>query len=249
MHIFLAPHYDDAVYSAAGTMARLAGCTRVLVYTVMGGDLPQPLPDTPIVRDLHKRWALGDDPVVLRRAEEVEALVHIGAEGLSGVLPDCVYRTADGHALYPTEESIFSAPAPKDPALTYLADHTLPYTESGVLYAPLAVGGHVDHLIVRDWALRWMNSDWQLCFYTDYPYMRDEAAVAHACETLGIALEPVLQPYGEIEMQARLRAMAAYASQVSTFWSDTACMAAEVRQMFASSDGYAERFWRPVISA
>jgi len=57
MHLFLSPHLDDAVYSCGGTIHQLTSQgTPVQILTFMAGDPPTPLPDTPITRDLHRRW-------------------------------------------------------------------------------------------------------------------------------------------------------------------------------------------------
>jgi hypothetical protein len=56
-----------------------------------------------------------------------------------------------------------------------------------------------------------------------------------------------MQPYenrlSEAAMQAKIAAMAAYASQITTFWEKEAAIDAEVRQSFAHPQGYAELSW------
>src|SRR5690349_4048271 len=97
MHLFLSPHYDDAVLSCGGLIHKLVGeGQRVVVRTVMGGaPSPQELPDTAIIRSLHERWAAGENPVEVRIKEDEAAVASLGASAEHMVYwMDCVYRVS-----------------------------------------------------------------------------------------------------------------------------------------------------------
>ncbi len=69
MHLFLSPHPDDAVLSCGGLIHQLTQKGEpVTILTVMAGDPPDPLPDTPLVRELHQRRSSRQNPCTSTRA-------------------------------------------------------------------------------------------------------------------------------------------------------------------------------------
>lgn len=260
MHLFLSPHYDDAVYSCGGRIAQLtrAGQT-ARVYTVMGAQPPEKLPDTPLIHELHARWKAGDDPVRARR-EEDETAVYVldGQVGYNNAIPDCIYRTAfGGRALYPDEASIFGAVNPDDPAIVALElklanasalwqeirfdenDNPLFVPQDPALitlYAPLGVGNHVDHQIVRDWAfkLRQTYPALTLMLYEDFPYIRQPQDIAPTIKSIPFLLKPITHPLDEAAVQIKIEAVAAYRSQLDSFWADEQALADDVRDTLTS---------------
>lgn len=253
-HLFLSPHFDDAVYSCGGLIHQLTRAgQRAHVITLMAGEPLGPPPDTPILRDLAARWSLHGNPVAARAAEDRAALDRLGATYTHLGIPDCIYRTADNVALYPTEAALWDHVHPDDDAAAHLNSLTDMITPSvgaatTTVYAPLAVGGHVDHLIVNRWAVRLArsNAHLRLRFYTDFPYLRQADAVQAALDRVGVALRPDDVPLADADLTARIHAMRAYTSQISTFWQDSAAMAADVRRSLQRDDGsVVERYWHP----
>ncbi len=247
MHLFLSPHYDDAIYSCGGRIAQLtdAGET-VQILTLMAGIPHLPLPDTPIVQDNHQRWQAGENPVHQRREEDQAAARLVGASVQYAELLDCIYRTADGAALYATEESLWGGVHPDDPAIPQLRAIPLP---AGItaLYAPLGVGDHVDHLLVRDWALEIVaqKPTFPVIFYEEFPYMRDPAAVAKAIKQIPVSLAMQTVSLPEDRMQRKIAGMKAYRSQIRSFWENESAVALEVRRTFTQPSGeYGERVYR-----
>jgi LmbE family N-acetylglucosaminyl deacetylase len=246
MHLFLSPHLDDAALSCGGTIYTLAQSgADVTMLTLMSADPPEPLPDTPIVRDLHARWAAGEQPAAARRREDARAAAILGARARWAALPDCVYRVGpDGAALYPSEESLWGAIHPADPAPAALRALTLPPAHT--VYAPLGIGAHVDHLIVRAWALTLAGPGTALVFYADYPYARSGAAVAEALTAFAPgALTPQVRPLTSPAVRARLAAVSSYDSQRSTFWPGRALLERDLLRAMLDAGGGApaERFW------
>ncbi|MFZ4816689.1 MAG: PIG-L deacetylase family protein [Phototrophicaceae bacterium] len=230
MLLFLSPHYDDAIYSCGGAIYhRVKGGESVCILTVMGGE-PMRLPSTPLVAELHARWDAGKSPVIVRRAEDAVAAVLLGATADYWQLPDCIYRTdADGNALYPTGDHLWNTIHPNDPALAWLRQQPLP---NGIteIYAPLGVGGHVDHLIVRAWALelaaRFNISLW---LYEEYPYRTQLEKRKLAYEQVAkLALNPVRFQLTDAGVRAKIEGVKAYRSQVSTFWADVPSLERDV---------------------
>jgi LmbE family N-acetylglucosaminyl deacetylase len=239
--LILSPHYDDAAYSCGGTIYQLSQQgIDVTMLTVMAGQPSFPLPDTPIVKMLHERWELNDEVVELRHQEDAAAAKILGAKTRYLDIPDCIYRLHEGQSLYPTLDSLWGAVHPQDPAHAVLAQQNL--GDVSLIYAPLGVGRHIDHQLVRDWALKLQASGYELRFYQDYPYLRKrediDAALSHFGEMQ--AYETILS---EAAMQAKIASMAAYASQITTFWENETEIDAEVRESFSHPQGYAEISW------
>jgi LmbE family N-acetylglucosaminyl deacetylase len=233
------------VLSCGGLIHRLtqSGQT-VRILTVMGGDIPAALPDTPIVRDLHRRWQAGYDPVAVRRQEDRCAAETLNAQADHMPYPDCVYRVgANKRPLYPSEESLFGDVHPDDPLRRVSLAESLP-GELAALYVPLGVGHHVDHQIVRDWGLSLTSTSFVLKLYAEYPYSREKMAVDRAYQFFsrrGQSLTSEVVELSEQDVQAKIRGIACYRSQISTFWDGVSEMEQAVRRFMTEIGGmYAE---------
>jgi LmbE family N-acetylglucosaminyl deacetylase len=251
--ICLSPHLDDVVLSCGGMIHALAQRgARVLVATFFAGSPPDDA-ITPFALELKERWGNAEDPVAVRREEDQAAVRAIGAEALHLPYLDCVYRQdASGQvAYYPTVEHIFADvhPAEADLPQRLLADleARLPHTAHATVYAPLTAGHHVDHILVLRMALAMLKRGHKVLFYEDYPYAGNakvvEAALApwpgHCWKRQTIFL-------GEADLRAKGRAVACYASQISTFWQNTQEMEEALRaQALAVGHGqYGENLWQ-----
>ena len=254
MHFFLSPHLDDAVFSCGGTIHQLttAGET-VHIRTVMSGDSPKPLPDTPIVRELHNRWNVGVAPMIVRRQEDIDAAAILGAQVEHMDIPDCVYRTdAKGKPLYPEESSLWKDVHPQDPALQRLGGFRLPSAVTH-LYIPLGVGAHVDHLVVREigialYRLLWVTGNKvKIRFYVEYPYHEQENALQTALDdmTIDMKLFPSEVYLDYQNIAAKVEAVKTYKSQISTFWEDEVVLEKRVRTaLTAHSAQPAEHYYK-----
>jgi len=241
-YLFLSPHYDDAIYSCGGTIYELTQEGHdVEILTLMAGVPDLPVPDTPVLKDNHQRWDIGDNPVVIRRKEDEQAASILGAKTRYFDLPDCIYRVADGEALYPTEESLWENVHPDDPAIAAL--QSLSIENVDMIYAPMGVGLHVDHLIVRNraWELA-QSGAFPVQFYVEYPYLRSRQAVEDAFEYFPAGLTSVKRSFSEIAMQHKIKAMSAYRSQIRSFWADESEIEAEVRQTFTVEGQFIEEY-------
>ena len=254
-HLVLSPHFDDAALSCGGTIHQLvASGETVDVRTVMAG-IPNQLPDTAFVHELHSRWQEDTNPVQMRVQEDDAALQKLGAKAsrMANWL-DCVYRISrTGEVLYPDENSIFGDINPKDSTAKLLPTIVLnAYEIPRFIYAPLGAGHHVDHQIVRDWAITLKQYyPWvALKFYEEYPYTEQSEAVDRALTffqqtypTLHFKLEIV--SLTEADIQGKLDAIACYKSQISSFWTDDQHMESTTRQSLikAGNGTPGERYW------
>jgi LmbE family N-acetylglucosaminyl deacetylase len=240
--IFLSPHLDDAVLSCGGTIHRFVQAGKpVLVVSVMAGDPPQGDLST-FAKSLHARWQLPDNTVAMRRAEDIEALVDLGADWLHWPIPDCIYRQNDasGEFLYASENAIFgSIDSYEKDLIGTLSRYldALPHFDS--VFVPLAAGEHVDHRITRLAAERWFGPA-SIVYYEEYPYSQSENQLATALGDLGEWCLQIVNLTQE-DIEARIGAISRYRSQLSTFFDDLADMAFQVRGYNRVVGG--ERFW------
>ena len=244
-HIYISPHLDDVVYSCGGRIwQQVQAGERPLVVTVFAATPSPDAPLSPFAQGLHARWGHPDDAAVTRQAEDVAALACLGAAALHWPYTDCIYRqTPDGRFPYDSEESLWAKIHREEYGLVAELHErlaALPLAAGGTLYAPLGLGHHVDHRIVR-WAAAGLPC--HVAYYEDFPYAEDaqelEAALA------GGASQAELTTLSEAALQAKIAAVACYESQISTFWSGLEEMAARVRA-FAEGIGAgqpAERYW------
>jgi LmbE family N-acetylglucosaminyl deacetylase len=256
-HIFLSPHLDDAVFSCAGTIATLvAAGDRVVVVTVTAGSTgTKRLPES--ARSLHETWGLSGDVVARRREEDRVAASILGFEPVHLDFLDAIYRTnARGRFLYPTRDSLFPSGRWRNEralvhALAGRIDGIVRRHVGSILYAPLALGNHVDHQLVRQ-AVR--AAGLAPVWYEDFPYLGSEpslasgdawAAIRHVARLVGsrsAGLIPVVVPFDPV---LRVRAMAAYRSQLGSVFGSREEMGDDVRKLFPRTAGGqpAERLW------
>jgi len=257
MHLFISPHLDDAPLSCGGLIHQLTQRGEaVTMLTVMAGDAPSPLPQSELIDLIHTRWGVGDNPPIARRQEDECAAQVLGAAIVHEKRQDCIYRVSrDGAALYPTGAAIFADILPDDP-LDLREYAPFQTSQTVTLYLPLAVGNHVDHQLVHRWAWGILSVREQYSslesvkFYEDYPYIswetgetqRERQVKALSAE---FSVKAEIVTLSEADTEAKLRAIACYTSQISSFYTDFPTLEQNVRQtMLRTGDGvYAERYW------
>lgn len=237
--IYLSPHLDDAALSCGGQIfARTAVGQSVLVVTVMAGDAPPGL-SSPIIDELHGRWQVPNEVVAVRREEDRAACRVLGADWLHWPALDCVYRMdpETGEPLYPTWEAVIGGVHPVDAVLVAEVAGLLEELPGyGRLLTPMGIGNHADHLVVRQAAQQAGGE--KLAFYEDYPYAAAQSLAGNDNEW---RLRVV--PLTPAALQARFEAIAAYKSQLSTFFQDRADLEQQVEDFVKRAGG--ERIWYP----
>lgn len=219
MHcIYLSPHLDDAILSCGGMIwEQTQREDHVEIWTVCAGDPPKGYPLADVARNLHTRWGTGNEAVKIRRGEDAEACRRVGASCRHLDTPDAIYRwnTEKGIPLVQVEDDIFQRlPAWETRRVRSLAQEIKDLLPPGSnLIVPLAMGGHVDHQLTRAVA---EAMDCPIWFFADYPYIVDFKLDVK--DFLPLSAQKMDQPVSSEGLNAWIHAIAAYQSQLSTFW-------------------------------
>ena len=241
MHLFLSPHLDDIVLSCGGMIYELLKQGEsVETMTYFAGDAPHPLPNSPLIDNIHARWGLGDNPFQERREEDKRAFRALGnVKPHFGDWQDCIYRLGKSkQSLYVTDDHIFGTIHPEDPLSSVEIDLKLWQDKLTYLYIPLSAGNHVDHQLLRQKANQWLNkssSTVAVFWYEEYPYSSEagEVNVSHsgkeerlsgatavqtALSTLPFEVVSQVYSVSESALQAKIGAIKCHYSQMNTFW-------------------------------
>lgn len=247
--IYLSPHLDDAALSCGGRIYQSTsrGDT-VLVVTLMAGE-PDATSQSAFVRYLHEEWGLtGPEATAARRAEDVAACTRLGAAHDHWSFLDAIYRLdpQTGAPLYTSDADIFgNVAAVESDLISTLASRMANLPPAATVFAPLTVGRHVDHQLVRQAAERVWGE--QLVYYEDYPYVqRTPEALSRLLlprhgwreETVALSADA---------FSARLEAIATYRTQLKVLFESREAMTRNLAAQVAATGG--ERYWRRVSGA
>lgn len=239
--LYLSPHLDDVTLSCGAQIYDLTQAGKdVLIVTVMAGDPPKNI--SGYAQSLHERWELLAEAGAARRAEDMVACRILGADARHWPVPDCIYRTdpKSGQPLYLSDDDIFGDVHRAELMLVQsVTDRIATMPTADRILAPLTIGHHVDHLLVRGAAE--IIHDERLLYYEDYPYAQERAKRERALVANPKVLTPTVIPVSEDARRAKIEAILAYKSQLSTFWTDNADLE---RQVFGYMDEVGgERLW------
>jgi LmbE family N-acetylglucosaminyl deacetylase len=243
-HLYLSPHLDDAVLSCGGRISRDARAGALVeLLTVFAGDEPASSA-SPLVDRVFGFWELEPGRVMAgRRAEDLAACDRLGARVVWWDELEAIHRRAPagGEPLYDDLERLYGPiAAEEEPLVAALAARFAALPAADRIVAPLGVGGHVDHRIVRAAAERAFGD--RLEFYEEFPYviwkwlaLRRARGPRRRWTADVTALPPA-------DVDARIGAIGCYASQVKPMFRDDRRMAAAVRRHVRRAGG--ERVWR-----
>jgi len=108
-----------------------------------------------------------DDLERRRTCEDKDAMNRLGVSWSHLSFADVWFRR-ENERLNCTNELLLHE-ASNDRILRALTSAILSFRDSGLFVVPLGVGGHVDHLLVRE-AAEFEIEPTELCYYVDYPY-------------------------------------------------------------------------------
>ena len=232
----LSPHLDDAVFSAGAALAARADAGwRVSVATVFTANVARPQ-GFALACQLDKGLGAEVDYMALRRGEDVRACAVLGVEPIHLPLLEAPHRGYDSPA------ALFGPPRSDDPAaallVSTLADLLASHAPEEV-WAPRALGGHVDHVLVHR-AVRGALPAAELRWWTDWPYADRPAPADPEASSLA-GLEVREEPVAPSARARKADACAAYASQLGYQFGGEAAMRGRVQAMVAERFAVARR--------
>jgi len=206
------------------------------IWTICAGDPPAGELSA-FAESLHIRWDYDVYAAAARRAEDIASCKELNVAYHHFSIPDCIYRKGEKSraALYPSEESLFGEINAEDYQLVQrlIQDLSAMLPAGATLVCPLALGGHVDHKLVRAAVeslatAQASNGDaLSLWYYPDYPYAA--GMVDEPPNNIEAAWSSTSFLISEDGLVAWERSIAAHASQVSTFWSSLEDMHLDLR--------------------
>lgn len=241
--IYLSPHLDDAALSCGGLIwQQVQAGEQVQVWTVCAGELPSG-PLSVFAQVLHRRWEISHDCVVTeRRREDLLAMKILGASVHHLSIPDAIYRRhpKTNEILYRTWEDVQGGIAPGDERIIdrLAIDLANLLPEGAALIAPLTLGNHIDHLITRVAAEQLRRP---IKYFLDFPYYQEYAEVIHKLVPTGF--HQVVYPISEDGLIAWQEGIAAYSSQLSSFWNNISEMRVEIQKYAQQLGGVV--LWEP----
>lgn len=259
--IFLSPHFDDVALSCGGTVhqqCRSGAC--VLVVTLFAAPARTGEPLSPLARRMHEHMGNPADMVGTRRREDRAAMAVLGAESLWLPFEDAIYRGrgAARQWRYRNVRALFGALHAEDAALVEDIAAAMAARvgseRDATYYAPLAIGNHVDHQIARRVGEHLHAQGCTVFFYEDYPYAEpgyvqlNVGQPAYSLEAVASDARwvPHMRSLSEQDLQARIKSVQAYASQLEVVFGETTKIERRIRAYATSlpGDGPMERFWR-----
>jgi LmbE family N-acetylglucosaminyl deacetylase len=239
--IYLSPHFDDAVLSCGGLIRKQ---TRkgvpVEIWTICAGDAP-PGPLSLLAMDCHQKWGIesAEDVVAARRLENQQAADLVGAETVDFSIPDCIYRRSPtGDLLYSEEVFVPIHTFEKDLHLEISAVLGSELQPEDTVVSPLAIGGHLDHVITRRAA---EALDRPLWYYADIPYLINQPGML---VPLTEGMKEALYPISKKGLAIWQSGIAAYATQILMLFESGDKMQEAIRLYWENNHGI--RLWRKV---
>jgi LmbE family N-acetylglucosaminyl deacetylase len=167
----------------------------------------------------------------MRRSEDVAAARVLGAIAYHFDILDCIYRrSSEGDWLYP---DVLVPPHASEAALPdEIAALLRPgFKPDDIVVSPLAIGRHVDHVLVREAVERLGHP---LLYYADIPYTLNHPEIL---EQATDGLSTTFYSISNEGLCAWQEGIIAYASQISMLFITKARMQTEIRSYWQKTNG------------
>ncbi|MBL6988768.1 MAG: PIG-L family deacetylase [Bacteriovoracaceae bacterium] len=233
--IILSPHLDDAVYSCGGLLWQLKDSCNVHVITTNSGDPSMPLRQ-------------GHIAPAIRRKEDILVMQKIGCQFLHVGFLDAIFRRIDGSLDYIYDNIIgLDKPAAEDQLYqealaTFLKKITHQMGKS-LIFSPMAIGGHVDHLITALVSLGLEDGQTTVLFYEDWPYVANNLQQIPKTPLSKYGLELSASYHCTIDPEAKQSLVRMYESQLSTLFESDAVLLKNI-YFRKVEDKPVEQFWK-----
>jgi LmbE family N-acetylglucosaminyl deacetylase len=232
--IYISPHFDDAILSCGGLIwKQVQKGIPVEIWTICAGDAP-PGPLSPLAVACHLQWGIesAEDIISARRLENQEAASLVGADTVNFSIPDCIYRqSATGELLYP--EDVFAPihPIEKDLDVDISTALESELKPDDFIVSPLAVGGHLDHVLTR---LSLEKLERQIWYYADIPYLINNPEMLVPAAK---GLKKTRFPISKTGLEVWRSAISAYATQILMLFGTSEKMQQAIREYWENQRG------------
>jgi len=219
--LFLSPHLDDVAFSCAGTLAALRRSGwRIALATAFTASVDAPT-GFALACQLDKGLAAEVDYMALRREEDAAFARALGVDPVEWLgLPEAPHRG------YDSAPALFGGVRPRDDIWREVAsalDRLDRRWRPAVVFAPQAIGGHVDHLQAVHAVLSLTSIAGRTAWYRDLPYAA-RFPDARPSPTLPVDLVEACVGLAEADLSAKLDGCACYATQVGFQFGGVAAM-------------------------
>lgn len=199
--VVVSPHADDAAYSIGGLIQKSILRSQVHIVTLFGRS------------NYLRKSGIGSDPdkvTRLRQREDESFAARIGAALTYLDFPEAALRIGPAWKDIFAGSASVKVPEKVKTTVSSLFDQLRPRC----LFAPLAVGGHRDHLITRDLAAgEARRRALPLFYYEDLPYVT--ALTPQRVRAHVRLVDPRLQGvFISIDLGAKLNTLTLYRSQI-----------------------------------
>lgn len=222
--VFLSPHLDDAVLSAAFLLVHLKKMTKdIRIITFFTQASSRPYSNFARFILMNSDYIDADEYYKDRCLEDRTVMQSIGARYAHTGLTDSPWRkTVWGTYIYDSGDDLFAGKAAwSDWFLKWSIRKLLRRLVNGnmdcktLYFAPLGLGGHVDHIIIRDAAMNVCNS---LLLWEDVPYNSNAESRSYFMTHHNDRFRQVLTLAGNKERKRML--ISFYASQLKPLFPD-----------------------------
>lgn len=223
--LVLAPHPDDAALSVGGLLVRLR--EPVVLFTIFGRS-------NYTSRGFHAHWQTVS---AIRKTEDAAFAASIGATLRYAALPEAAIRIG------PSERLIFAKAVGRVadyPRLDAVLEATIASMRPRAVLAPAALGGHVDHILVRRVVSRILRTrDVPIAYYEDLPYAARIGArqLVESILSFDARLKPLTVDITD-QLTGKLRRLGLYKSQLGPAERSAVC-----RHSTRWGPGAVERLW------
>lgn len=169
--LILSPHLDDAALSCGGLIMQTKGIISRLVITICSGDPPSSKQGK-----RSKGRSIQIDPKI-RRREDISAMHFADCDFVHLGFSDAIYRrsSTSGKLIYANQNQTWDGPRVDDAShieeLFLILNRLCKGMGKLLIFTPLGIGSHVDHVICTQIACRLLMNENRLMFYEDFPYI------------------------------------------------------------------------------
>lgn len=243
-YIIIAPHLDDGTLSCGELIVKLISEGHDVSVAVIFSGMPPANELSDAAKKYHSACFLGDNAGYVRQKEEINACSIMRCRSIHLGYLEALYRKdTNGKHIYPNHSDIMHLAEADNETIRELSRKLAVILEGyDKIIVPLALGDHVDHLVVRKAVTGIENLAGKLLFFEDIPYIFFNNGIIAEDKIQG--MKPVLFDIDRSHFLKKMDALMCYGSQLHTMWKTEAEMRQQIEDHLRSEDGkFSVRLW------